>query len=71
MYFCFYNYQNIYENRFFKRDISVREDTNQGRGIDLHAYQIEMIHPITKEKLLFKAPIREEQLWLALAKKLG
>jgi hypothetical protein len=30
-----------------------------------------MIHPITKEKLLFNAPIREEQLWQALAKNLG
>ena len=45
--------------------------SNIDQSIDLHAYQIEMTHPITKEKLLFKAPIREDQLWLALAKNLG
>lgn len=44
--------------------------SNQDGGIDLHARRLSLIHPVTKEKLSFVAPVPNQRLWKAIEEKL-
>jgi len=37
--------------------------SNENGGINLHAAEIEFIHPVRKEKIVIKAPFPDEKIW--------
>jgi 23S rRNA pseudouridine1911/1915/1917 synthase len=37
--------------------------SNENGNINLHAAEIEFIHPVRKEKIIIKAPIPDEKIW--------
>jgi 23S rRNA pseudouridine1911/1915/1917 synthase len=37
--------------------------SNKDGGIDLLAYKLEFVHPVKKDKMVFKAPLPETKLW--------
>lgn len=41
---------------------------NENGGINLHALEIQFIHPVKKEKLIIKAPIPNENIWKFFSK---
>ena len=40
--------------------------TNKNASIHLHAFKLEFVHPVTKQKLSFKAPLPEDPVWNAV-----
>jgi 23S rRNA pseudouridine1911/1915/1917 synthase len=37
--------------------------SNEGGGINLHAYKLEFTHPVTKESISVKAPLPDDKFW--------
>lgn len=44
------------------------ERSNPDGGISLHARRIEFIHPVSKEEIIWEAPVPEDNLWRSFTK---